>query len=96
MAASRGRVLAKVGAAGIYCAALPELGLGVALKVADGDTTATATALLAVLGAVVERAGTTDRYALDAVAGHAERAILNTRGARVGAVRAAGALRFHD
>jgi L-asparaginase II len=96
MAASRGRVLAKVGAAGIYCAALPELGLGVALKVADGDMTATAPALLAVLGAVVERAGTADRYELAAVASHAERAILNTRGARVGAVRSAGALRFHD
>ncbi|MFZ5471317.1 MAG: asparaginase, partial [Myxococcota bacterium] len=37
MTAARGRVLAKVGAEGIYCAALPERRLGVALKVEDGD-----------------------------------------------------------
>jgi len=32
------RVFCKVGAEGVYCAALPELGLGVALKMDDGNT----------------------------------------------------------
>jgi L-asparaginase II len=31
-------VFCKVGAEGVYCAALPELGLGVALKMDDGNT----------------------------------------------------------
>lgn len=96
MGALPGRVLAKVGAAGIYCAALPELGLGVALKVADGDSDVSAPALLAVLGAVLERAGAGARYDLGPVAHHAAQPILNTRGTRVGMLRAAGVLRFHD
>ena len=32
------RVFCKVGAEGVYCAALPELGLGIALKMDDGNT----------------------------------------------------------
>ena len=96
MAALPGRVLAKVGAAGIYCAALPELGLGVAVKVADGDSEVSGPALLAVLAALTERTGGADRYDLGPVAGHAVRPIVNTRGTRVGSLRAAGGLRFHD
>ena len=49
MTACRGTVLAKVGAEGVYCAALPALGLGVALKVEDGDGRCSPPALLAVL-----------------------------------------------
>lgn len=94
MAALPGRVLAKVGAAGIYCAALPELGLGIALKIADGDSDASGPALLAVIRQVVACAGASGGYALDAVSAHAERPIVNTRGTRVGVVRAAGQLRF--
>lgn len=41
-----GRVLAKVGAEGVYCAALPEMGLGLALKASDGSKRAAETALL--------------------------------------------------
>ena len=37
MAAWPGRLVAKIGADGIYCAALPEPELGIALKVEDGD-----------------------------------------------------------
>lgn len=43
------RVQAKVGADGVYAAALPELGLGVALKIDDGSTLASEVALGAVL-----------------------------------------------
>ena len=49
LAASGGRVVAKVGAEGVYSAAIPELALGVAVKVEDGDFKASGTALLAVL-----------------------------------------------
>ncbi len=42
----KGRVLAKVGAEGVYCAALPELGLGLALKAQDGSKRAAETALM--------------------------------------------------
>jgi L-asparaginase II len=46
------RVFCKVGAEGVYCAALPEQGLGVAIKIDDGNT---ARACEVVLAAVVER-----------------------------------------
>ncbi|CCV05120.1 conserved hypothetical protein [Mesorhizobium metallidurans STM 2683] len=36
MEAAPGRIFAKGGAEGVYCAALPELGLGIALKCNDG------------------------------------------------------------
>src|SRR5205809_8015171 len=49
MRAHPGRVLAKVGAEGVYCALLVHEGLGVALKVQDGHGVAAALALAAVL-----------------------------------------------
>src|SRR6266545_2588148 len=49
MRAHPGRVIAKVGAEGVYCAVLPREGLGVALKVTDGHAVASALALAAVL-----------------------------------------------
>ena len=36
MAAAPGRVFAKIGAEGVYCAAIPELSFGIALKIDDG------------------------------------------------------------
>jgi L-asparaginase II len=45
------RVFCKVGAEGVYCAALPEQGLGVAIKMDDGNT---ARACEAVMAAVIE------------------------------------------
>jgi len=56
--ASGGRVIPKVGAEGVYCAALPERGLGVAVKVEDGDFRSATVALLAVLDQVVPGFGT--------------------------------------
>ena len=43
------KAFVKVGAEGVYCAALPELGLGVALKVDDGGTRAAELAMAALL-----------------------------------------------
>ena len=49
IAGSGGRVLAKIGADGVYCVAIPEARLGMALKVEDGDVDSARPALLAVL-----------------------------------------------
>ena len=46
------RVFCKVGAEGVYCAALPELGLGVAVKMDDGHT---ARACEVVMAALIEK-----------------------------------------
>jgi len=48
------RVFCKVGAEGVYCAALPELGLGLALKMDDGNTARAAeVALVALLASLL-------------------------------------------
>lgn len=88
-----GRILAKVGAEGIYSAAWPELGLGVALKVADGDNRSAQVALLAVLGQLAAHAGAS--LPLDSLGWYAEPPLRNTRQAQTGVLRAAGELRFH-
>ncbi len=46
---TNGAVLAKTGAEGVLIAALPKLGLGIALKIADGNARARPTAMLAIL-----------------------------------------------
>lgn len=93
MAAWPGRVVAKVGADGVYSAALPGLRLGVTLKVEDGDNRAAAVALVEVLRQLTADAG--PDYALEAVAGHARLPIRNTRDAVTGELRPAGTLHFH-
>jgi L-asparaginase II len=96
MAAYPGLVLAKVGADGIYGAALPNARLGVALKVEDGDMRSARPALLAVLRQLVERSKAElpggDWPA--SVAHHAELPTVNTRGEITGVLRASGALHF--
>jgi len=83
MRAHPGRVLAKVGAEGVYCALLVHEGLGVALKVQDGHGVAAALALAAVL----EELGLRPRPpALIA------RPNVNTRGETVGELRVNGGL----
>jgi L-asparaginase II len=49
MRAAAGRLFAKVGAEGFYCAGIPSMRLGVALKVEDGNKRAAEPALLAIL-----------------------------------------------
>jgi L-asparaginase II len=49
MAAARGRAAIKTGAEGVFLAILPDRGLGVALKVADGATRASEAAVTALL-----------------------------------------------
>lgn len=87
MRAFPGQLLAKVGAEGVYGAALTDAALGVALKVEDGNWRACNIALLAVLeqlGLDVSGAPKLDRYRVMPV--------LNTRGEEVGVMRAEGML----
>jgi L-asparaginase II len=97
MTACRGTVLAKVGAEGIYSAALPSLGLGLTLKVESGDGRCSPPALLAVLRQVLARSGAGAGLALPAegLTHHAEPALRNTRGEATGSLRVSGELRFH-
>ncbi|HEX7023739.1 MAG TPA: asparaginase, partial [Gemmatimonadales bacterium] len=98
MSAWPGRVVAKVGAEGVYCAALPEWGLGVALKVEDGSTPASAVALLEILRQVLARVGVpgAPEYRFEGLSRHAVQPIINTRGVVTGALQPAGELRFFD
>ena len=71
-------VIVKSGAEGVYGAALPELGVGIALKVEDGGGRAAPVALIALLEAV-DALSPTQRTALDEVA----RPILRNHAGRV-------------
>jgi len=95
MQAWPGRIVAKVGAEGIYSAALPQLGLGLALKVEDGNTLAANVALLEVLAQLLARVapGLSD-LASPELARHGRQALLSTRGEVTGELRAAGRLHF--
>ena len=77
MVETKGEALVKVGAEGVYCAALPRLGLGVALKVHDGHGPSAAVALLAVLRRLLGRAVLPARASVP---------VVNTRGAQVGSL----------
>ena len=80
MNAVGGRVFAKVGAEGYYCAGAPERRLGVALKIEDGAKRAAEPALLAVLQAL----DLITEAELTALAGYARPPVFNTRAETVG------------
>jgi L-asparaginase II len=84
MRAAKGKVAAKVGAEGVYAAMLPDLGLGVALKIDDGGSRAAEIAIAVILEKLA---------VIDPAAGFASAPIINTRGTAVGMRRAAQALR---
>ncbi len=83
MRAAGGRIIAKVGAEGVYCAGAPGAGLGIALKVEDGAKRAAEPALLGVLRAL-ELISAAEYVSL---ARYAEPVLLNTRGEEVGRLR---------
>jgi L-asparaginase II len=84
------RVFCKVGAEGMYCAALPGPGLGVAIKMDDGNTArACEVVMAAVIGALVALAD--GEAAL--LASLADAPLVNWNGIEVGRLRAAAALR---
>ncbi len=94
MRAWPGRILAKVGAEGVYGAALPALGLGIGLKVEDGDFKAAGHALLAVLAEVTARFAPGAMWPLTGLEGWGTPPIRNTRGEPVGAIAVRGHLTF--
>lgn len=96
MRALPGQVIAKVGAEGIHCAALPAAGLGIALKVEDGDMRASPPALLAILRGLEKRLPPAARLAPGALPQWTTPVLRHTRGDRVGEIAARGGLRFHD
>ena len=85
------RVFCKVGAEGVYCAALPEVGFGVALKIDDGNTArACEVAMAALIQALVALPDDTQRTL---VAELAEPVLRNWRGLEVGRLTPHEALR---
>jgi len=91
MQAYPGRLLTKVGAEGVYGAALLDRGLGIALKVEDGHTWAAVVALIAVLGALdVEPAPA------NVLPRFASPELRNTRGVVVGCMESRGGIASAD
>ena len=84
------RVFCKVGAEGVYCAALPGRGLGVAIKIDDGQARGAEVAMAAVIEALVEMRDDEDRTL---VARLADVAMKNWSGIEVGRLRAVRELR---
>ena len=83
MRMANGRLFAKVGAEGFYCAGVPSMKLGFALKAEDGARRAAEAAMLAVL----QRMGASTRKSSALWSGTAAPDILNTRQEVVGRVR---------
>ena len=82
---TKGSVLAKTGAEGIVTAAIPDRGLGIALKIADGSDRARSVALLAILDHL-DALSDADKDKLQA---HISPPIINSRGLNVGEIRPA-------
>ncbi|RIY01948.1 asparaginase [Aureimonas flava] len=87
MEAAPGRVFAKTGAEGVFCGAVPELGLGFALKIDDGATRAAEATVAAVLARIwrPHDAALAERY--DALS---RTTLRNWEGTAVGEIRATG------
>lgn len=82
------RVFLKTGAEGVYCAALPELGLGVALKCEDGATRAAE----AMMAAVIRRFLDLDERERTLLDGFAATPVKNWNKHDVGEIRTVGPL----
>ena len=94
MQAWSNRLIAKVGAEGVYSAALPTLGLGLALKVHDGDMIAAGLALVALLEAITQRFGRDDTWPLEALSEWRNPPLRNTRGVVTGRREVRGGMRW--
>ena len=88
MEAAPGRIFAKTGAEGVFCAAIPELGLGIAVKCDDGIARAADSIVAATLARYFEG---DIKARLEAIANHSMR---NWNGIAVGDVRVTDGL-FH-
>jgi L-asparaginase II len=93
MSAMPGDIISKVGAEGVYSVALPKQGIGIALKVEDGDGRCAPVALYGVLRAVLPVFGL-DSSPLAPLEVRGAEPIINTRGEVTGVLRCTGAPRF--
>lgn len=84
------RVFCKVGAEGMYCASLPDRGLGVAIKIDDGNN---ARAAEVVMAAVIESLVKLDEDESRFIHAYSDFTLRNWNGIEVGALRAAQSLR---
>ena len=84
------RVFCKVGAEGVYCAALPERGLGVAIKMDDGNN---ARASEVVMAAAIEALVALDAEDAAFMRAFSETTLRNWNRIEVGALRASASLR---
>lgn len=88
MQAARGRIMVKTGAEGVYCGAVPELGLGIAIKCDDGAGRAAEVMVAAVLARLLP-----DADPLAATLHEMANPVLtNWNGIHVGGLRATAAL----
>jgi len=83
MQAAPSRIFVKTGAEGVYCAAVPELGLGISLKCEDGAGRGAEVMIAAVLGKLLKADGALAAKLTEL----ANPAIENRRGVKVGALR---------
>ena len=88
MELGKGRVFTKTGAEGVFCAAIPEHGLGIALKCDDGATRAAESMVASVLAGLLKD----DEELASGLRRIASPVLKNWNGIEVGAVRPAGAL----
>ena len=86
MGAAKGRVFTKVGAEGVFCAAVPELGLGIALKCDDGAGRAAEVMIATVVASLLKG----DALA-DEIAEFTRPRLTNWNGIEVGSLRPAAA-----
>ena len=85
------RAFVKTGAEGVYCAAFPELGLGVAIKCGDGAGRAAETAMAALIARFVSLSETEHAALAERLAPR----LRNWNGVEVGEIRASAALTGH-
>ena len=82
------RAFTKTGAEGVFCAALPEKGLGIAVKADDGGARAAQVAIAALL----QRFGGFDEDVRARLAPFIAPRLVNWNGVEIGALRPAGPL----
>ncbi|MEO5824718.1 MAG: asparaginase [Gemmatimonadales bacterium] len=88
------RIAVKIGAGGVYSAALPSLGLGVALKVDDGDMKAAGLALVAMLQDLTAQVDPQGDWPVDGLDRWIAPPIRNTREEITGGWDVQGCLRY--
>ena len=86
--ATQGKVLVKTGAEGVFCGAVPSLGLGIALKCEDGAKRASE----AMMTAILMRLGALDDATLQSIDRALPQPILNRNRRVVGEVRTTAVL----